>query len=209
MSFFTTSDCTVKVSTINGVPLSIDSFPSGTLSLNTKVRDSFGTIRYGMETYSNIEGIKITNIEGIKITNKEENNKMEKVLNIWKNNQIEKSNKKHLSKISQLAKKDSLSISIDNALKVIRQTIAKDAKVSEHEVVATLEFYMCGMEKRKYSQNTVDKIEASNELNCKEISKINEKCYSIQLLLSACETYEQKLSIMKAYGILDDKGRLL
>ena len=119
MSFFTTSDCTVKVSTINGVPLSIDSFPSGTLSLNTKVRDSFGTIRYGMETYSNIEGIKITN--------KEENNKMEKVLNIWKNNQIEKSNKKHLSKISQLAKKDSLSISIDNSVvaKCLRNLRAK------------------------------------------------------------------------------------
>lgn len=52
------------------------------------------------------------------------------------------------------------------------------------------------------------KIEKLNEKYDKKLAEIDAEFIEIRAMLSECETYEQKQNILKAYGVIDEHGKL-
>ena len=52
------------------------------------------------------------------------------------------------------------------------------------------------------------KIEKLNEKYDKKLAEIDAEFIEIRAMLTECETYEQKQNILKAYGVIDEHGKL-
>ena len=52
------------------------------------------------------------------------------------------------------------------------------------------------------------KTEKLNEKYDKKLAEIDAEYIEIRAMLSECETYEQKQNILKAYGVIDEQGKL-
>ena len=59
-----------------------------------------------------------------------------------------------------------------------------------------------------YSKNTRKKADEAYQVYTKERRQTAVLYDEIKTMLSACDTYEQEMSVLKSYGVIDDNGKL-
>lgn len=138
-------------------------------------------------------------ISGIsKAVKKEKKNmKCEKILKLWRDEKIFQIRKDEQNEIEKAIKEDSLNIQIREAADQLNKLLLDNG------------FSQIQMKYEKYTEDyTNEKVEAISEKYSKKNNCLLGKYSEIQTMLSACDTYEQEMDVLKAYKVVNEDGTL-
>lgn len=142
---------------------------------------------------------KETNLQNISIgnINKEEKD-MLKILEIYGNKQIKKIEQKYDKQLKDIEENDPISVYLKQTEEAIKEMLNSD-NVSLVLNSDTMEF----------TQETVDKKREIIDTIRTEKAKINAQIEEITALLELAPNYEEKLQILRDYGIIDKKKNIV
>lgn len=95
---------------------------------------------------------------------------------------------------------------IENIINLIPETAETTKKDRETYVKRIMD--CLPMEIPTVTSETNDKIKTAKETCMTTIKQNNEEFYEIKTMLSACDTYEQEIVVLKNYGVVDENGKL-
>ena len=142
------------------------------------------------------------------------NPKTVKILDLWESKINDTLISARDSLISRLKEKDVLNQRraslandmIENIINLIPETAEITKKHREAYIKRIMDCYP--KELPMFTSETTDKITSEEEI-CNAMIKENfEKCVEIRTMLSACDTYEQEMAVLKNYGVVDSDGKL-
>lgn len=133
-----------------------------------------------------------TSIPQVKIIKKEENKNME-ILDLFIEYKRGKINEKYDKQGKKLYENNEI---------VKKITEFKDSLKDVKGLVLTCEYDI-------QDDNYKRELEKIEDRRVKELIKINELGSEINAIVHDCETYEQKQNILKAYGVIDEHGKLI
>lgn len=129
-----------------------------------------------------------------------EENKMadtRKILNIYEDIETLKIRKKYDEKCENV-ESESTESKIAKKVREYAQKELKKAFLNYDESIITVTF--------KFTDETRTKIEEVHKEGRKEQEKLDEKIQEINAILEMAETFEQKMQILLAYDVIDNKG---
>ena len=137
-----------------------------------------------------------------------------KILNLWKHKQLEYWSDKYQEVEDNLYKEDPLYKRLyDLALQMAKEIATADSSVVEKQYktfdeVATVILGSIGENFSLHTKETLDKLNAELKEYVVAKDKVNSSDYEIKTMLSACDTYEQEMAVLKDYGVVDENGKL-
>lgn len=106
--------------------------------------------------------------------------------------------KKYDEKIDTLISSDANVTMLNNVLDKIKANLRKEEKYID----------LCFVKIDVINDETLEKINKLKEEREKEIKELRAKRTEVNAFLQDAETYEQKMKILSAYGIIDKNGKL-
>lgn len=140
---------------------------------------------------TNLQNISIGNI------NKEENN-MLKILEIYKEKKTKEIEQKYDEQLEDLEFNDPVTIYLHQAENTIKEMLKIEEDFSL-AITSHVEFTQETLEKMKEIKNTI----------YKEKEELNNVIREIEALLELAPNYEEKLQILRDYGIIDKKKNII
>ena len=142
------------------------------------------------------------------------NPKTVKILDLWESKINDTLISTRDSVISRLKENDVLNqrrASLANdMIEIIINLIPETAEITKKHRKAYIKRIMdCyPIELPTFTSETTDKITSEEEICEAMIKENSEKCVEIRTMLSACDTYEQEIVVLKNYGVVDENGKL-
>lgn len=137
-----------------------------------------------------------------------------KILDLWKQKQLLYWSDKYQEVEDNLYKEDPLYKSLyDLALQIAKEIATADSSVVEKQYktfdeVATVILGSIGENFSLRTKDTLDKLDAELKEYVVAKDNVNSSYYEIKTMLSACDTYEQEMAVLKNYGVVDENGKL-
>lgn len=138
----------------------------------------------------------ITWLEKVNITSKENN--MDKVIQYWADKQLDRLEKRHDEQTRLIIDKDINIITL-------RQALDDGAKVCEKfgvEFLTNIDYT------KLYSDKTIAEIHKNSTEYTELRDKIGNTAVAAERLCDSCDTNEQRVQVLKTYGILNSEGVL-
>lgn len=157
-----------------------------------------------IEATSKISGEKISGDFGkyeLEVLGNCEEEKRMSVLEIWTTKEIEKVHSAYEKKKNDIKATDSIYQLTSKYIRDVEEII-KDEYF--HRLIEELEDNI----ESRLSENTKNKLFDLDLAETKEIDKIHQLEEEINAQLEMAETYDQKVTILKEYDVLDDKGMI-
>lgn len=139
------------------------------------------------------------------IKNKGENN-MNKILEIYREKQTKEIEKKYDSELEDLEFNDPLQTIVREMTKEMNnqiKTIYENEEIEEPIVID------CNLSSQSFTKETIEKRKKIVDKIRAEKQKLNEKISEIQALLELAPNYEEKIKILRDYGIIDKKKNVI
>lgn len=130
--------------------------------------------------------------------NKEENN-MFKILEIYKEKKTKEIEQKYDKQLEDLEFNDPVTVYLHQAENTIKEILKTEEDVSLVIASNLIEFTQETLEKRKEIRDTIHK----------EKKELNNVIEEIEALLELAPNYEEKLQILRDYGIIDKKKNIV
>ena len=165
-------------------------------SLSAKIKET--------EAASKISGEKISGDFGkceLEVLGNCEEEKRMSILEIWTTKKIEKVHSAYEKKKNDIKATDSIYQLTSKYIRDVEEII-KDEDF--HRLIEELEDNI----ESRLSENTKNKLFDLDLAETKEIDKIYQLEEEINAQLEMAETYDQKVTILKEYDVLDDKGMI-
>lgn len=137
-----------------------------------------------------------------------------KILDLWKQKQLSYWSDKYQEVEDNLYKEDPLYKSLyDLALQMATEIATADSSVIEKQyktfdTVATVILGSIGENFSLRTKETLDKLDAELKEYVVAKDNVNSFYYEIKAMLSACDTYEQEMAVLKNYGVVGENGKL-
>ena len=137
-----------------------------------------------------------------------------KILDLWKQKQLECLSDKYREVEDNLHQEDPLYKSLyDLALQMATEIAKTDSSVIEKQyktfdAVATVILGSIGENFSLHTKDTMDKLDTGLKEYVAIKEKLNSDFHEIKVMLSACDTYEQEMEVLKNYGVVDKNGKL-
>jgi hypothetical protein len=135
--------------------------------------------------------------------NKKEGKNMNNVLNIYRENQLEKINNETRKESEKIRKESEIGKIVDKLQKQAEKELEKIALDCKEKTIETIKIFYSDTKEIK---DAIDK--AYEERNEKE-QKLSDTLKEVEALLDNCETYEQKMDILEAYNIVDKDWKIV
>ena len=133
-----------------------------------------------------------------KIENKEENN-MLKILEIYKEKKTKEIEQKYDKQLEDLEFNDPVTVYLHQAENTIKEILKTEEDVSLVISSNLIEF----------TQETLEKRKAIIDIIHKEKEELNNVIREIEALLELAPNYEEKLQILRDYGIIDKRKNII
>ena len=132
---------------------------------------------------------------------KKGNDNIEKILEIYENNQLKKIEKEKAGKIEKIRNESKIGKIVSNLKKQADKELSKIVEdYDKNENIINIDFELDPITKKK-THKIVD--EALNK-----VAKLKNKIEEVKALLNIAENYEQKIEILKNHEILDENGKI-
>lgn len=148
------------------------------------------------------------------MTNAVKEIKTMKILELWRNKQVSYIRQQYQEFENNLYKDDSLYKKVyDLALQIATEIAKDDSSVLEKryktlDEVATVILGYVGKEFCLHTKDTMDKLDTGTKEYIATKERLHSDFHEIKAMLSACDTYEQEMEMLKNYGVVRTNGKL-
>lgn len=126
--------------------------------------------------------------------------KTEKIIDMWYKKSTDRINKEHKKLKEQLINNDKNIVLITKTIDELNNKLKENNCDKEILYPGYRDLYLTSESEKQFQ-------ELQNE-HGKTILKLISTYKEIKTMVSACETYEQEIEILKSYGVLDKDGKL-
>lgn len=144
-------------------------------------------------------------------------NKMEKLIELWYEKQEQNINNEYDKRTQELKDSDPRRQELCKAIESLNSVILSYVKNARYKVEyrkdpLTMDkiLFIKGLEGGDFlTDSTLNEVASMNSEKEEELEKLSATREIVSAMVEACETYDQKMNVLRRYGVVDKNGKLV